>query len=312
MSAESDHRAVTDWRALGQRLSNWQRWGPDDQLGTRNLITPDRVANAARLVRTGKVFDLGIPFDEHGPQAGELRSNPRRLMSVIGGVSGPGAQRFNDDWVIMPLQAASQWDALSHVYYDDLMYNGVPSSAVDAGGAHRLGIETQAKGVVGRGVLLDVAAFEEVDWLPGGYVITPEQLDAVAAQQGVEVGPGDIVLIRTGWRRRFLHDRDAAAFLAEEPGIGLECLAWLKEKDVAALASDNWAVEAVPFQLTEEVFPVHMVMIRDMGLLVGEMWDLEELADDCRSDGVYEFQLCAPVLKFTGAVGTPLNPLALK
>lgn len=312
MSSTAAYETNKNWRELGQRLSNWGRWGENDELGTRNLITADRVVESATLVRRGKVFDLGIPLDERGPQSGELRSNPRRLMSVIGGISGPGAQRFNDDWIIMPLQAGTQWDALSHVYYDDAMYNGVASSYVDTAGAHKLGIETQAKGVVGRGVLLDVASYRDLDWLPGGYVITPEELDAVAEKQGVEVRAGDIVLVRTGWRRKFLTDRDGAGFLAEEPGIGLECLTWLKSNDVAAVASDNWAVEAVPFQLSDEVFPVHMVMIRDLGLLVGEMFDLEELAEDCKSDGVYEFQLCAPVLKFTGAVGSPLNPLALK
>ncbi len=310
--SSTDRGATHQWRELGQRVSNWGRWGDEDQLGTRNLITADRVRAAATLVRTGKIFDLGIPLDETGPQTGALRSNPVRHMSVLAGVSGEGVQRYNDDWVFMPLQAGTQWDALSHVYYDDVMYNGIPSTAVDSAGAHRLGIETQAKGIVGRGVLLDVAGHEGVDWLSPGYVIMPEQLDAVAQRQGVEVGPGDIVLIRTGWRRKFLRDADGAGFLAEEPGIGLECARWLSQHDVAAVASDNWAVEAVPFQLTDEVFPVHMIMIRDMGLLVGEMFDLEELAADCREDGVYEFQLCAPVLKFTRAVGSPVNPLALK
>ncbi len=305
---------VAAWRKLGKQLSNWGRWGEDDQLGTSNLRTPERIKAAAELIRTGKVFDLGIPLDEHGPQFGEGgRTNPVRHMSVLGGASSEhGAQRYNDDYVFMPLQAATQWDALSHVYYDDVLYNGFPSDSVDSSGAHRLGIETQAKGIVGRAVLLDVAAHVGVDWLPAGYVIMPEQLDEIAAAEGVEVRPGDIVLIRTGWRRKFVEESDGRTFLSEEPGIGLECCEWLREHDVAAVASDNWALEAVPFQTDDEVFPVHMVLIRDIGIMIGEMFDLEEIAADCREDGVYEFFLCAPVLKFTRAVGSPINPLALK
>lgn len=313
MVDSKDGERLPDWRELGRRLSNWGRWGPEDQLGTRNLITPQCVQAAAGLIRRGAIFDLGIPLDETGPQTGEGRGNPVRLMSVLHGKSGGyGAGRYNDDYTFMPLQAGTQWDALSHMYYDDLMYNGFPSSAVDSKGAHRLGIETQAKGIVGRGVLLDLAEYSGVNWIEPSQVIMPEDLDAVAAHQDVEVRSGDIVLIRTGWRRKFLREGDGRAFLAEEPGIGLECCAWLKEHDVAAVASDNWAVEAIPFQTSDEVFPVHMVTIRDMGLLLGEMFDLEELSQDCARDGIYEFLLSAPVLKFTRGVGSPINPLAIK
>lgn len=313
MARGGDNSYLTGWRELAQQVSNWGRWGPEDQLGTRNLITPACVQKAAALVRRGEIFDLGIPLDESGPQVGGGRINPVRLMSVLGGKgSGRGVQRYNDDYVFMPLQAGTQWDALSHVSYDDMMYNGVPASAVDFHGAHRLGIETQAKGVVGRGVLLDVAAHAGVDWLDPEHVIMPDELDRVAAAQRVELRSGDIVLIRTGWRRKFVREGDGRAFLAEEPGIGLECCGWLHKHEVAAVASDNWAVEAIPAQISEEAFPVHMIAIRDMGLLLGEMFDLEELSADCERDGVYEFLLSAPVLKFTGGVGSPINPLAIK
>jgi kynurenine formamidase len=134
----------------------------------------------------------------------------------------------------------------------------------------------------------------------------------VLAAQGTRLSPGDIVLVRTGWRRKYLTDGDKSGFLDTEPGIGLSCCQWLKDHDVAAIASDNWAVEAIPGEVADEVFPVHMVAIRDMGMVIGEMFDLESLASDCASDGVFEFMLCAPVLKFTGGTGTPLNPLAIK
>ncbi len=223
-----------------------------------------------------------------------------------------GLMHCNDDYVFMPLQAGTQWDGLSHVFYEDRLYNDVPSSTVTFAGAQRLGIETQAKGVVGRGVLLDVAHHLNVKWMAAGQVITGAQLDEVATAQGVSVLPGDILLVRTGWRRKFLNDGDGRAFLSEEPGLGLDACQWLSERNIAAVASDNWAVEAKPFDSAEQAYPVHMVLIRDMGMLLGEMWDFEELAVDCRQDGTWEFLLTAPVLKFTGAVGSPINPLAIK
>lgn len=302
-----------DWRALGRRLSNWGRWGDDDERGAQNLVTAAEVAAAASLVRRGAVFDLGIPFDENGPQFGGGRTNPVRVMSRLRHPAGPyGAQHYNDDYVFMPLQAATQWDGLAHVYYDEVMYNNVPSSEVDSDGAHRLGIEKQSKGVVGRGILLDVAGYHDVDWLAPGHVIDASELDAVAARYNVEVRRGDIVLIRTGWRRKFVEEGDGRAFLSEEPGVGIDTCQWFANRDVSAVASDNWALEVIPGELADEVFPVHMILIRDMGITIGEMFDLEELAADCTADGVYEFLLCAPVLKFTRGVGSPINPLALK
>lgn len=310
-----DHQQ-RDWRALGSDVSNWGRWGARDEIGTLNLIGAETVRQAATLVRRGAVFDLGIPLDDNGPQygsGGNGRSNPARAMSVLGGSDpGGGAMRYNDDVVSMPLQAATQWDALSHVFYDDRLYNDIPADVVTGEGASRLGIQNQAKGVVGRGVLVDVAAHQGVDWLAGGEVISPDLLDEVLERQGVRVTTGDIVLIRTGWRRKFVQERDGRAFLATEPGIGLDCCRWLKDRDVAAIASDNWAVEAIPGELVGEPFAVHMILIRDMGLMLGEMFDLEELAADCARDQVYEFLFCSPVLKFTNAVGTPANPLAIK
>ncbi|MET0628599.1 MAG: cyclase family protein, partial [Acidimicrobiia bacterium] len=119
-------------RALGTRLSNWGRWGPDDERGATNLITPDRVVAAAALVRTGKVFDLGIPFDESGPQTGTgIRQNPLHLMSATGtNQDFAGGFRYTDDIVVMALQCATQWDALAHVFYDDQLYNGYPATEV--------------------------------------------------------------------------------------------------------------------------------------------------------------------------------------
>jgi kynurenine formamidase len=300
-------------RELGARLSNWGRWGPEDERGTTNLIVPEMIAAAARLVREGAVFALGIPLDGDGPQPGGFRVNPIRLMSENGQEQElPGGLTWADDYVFMPLQAGSQYDALAHVHYDGKLYNGHPGRGVTSKGAQRCGIDTQAKGIAGRGVLLDIARLRGLDWLPGGEVITPADLEAAEREQGVTVGRGDILLIRTGWWRKFLHDRDANAFMETEPGLGLACAQWLRERDVAVVGADNQAIEVVPGEHKDSMFELHMVLIRDMGLTLAEILDLEELAEACAADGSYEFFYVGTPLKFTRAVGSPINPLAIK
>lgn len=304
---------MQDFREIGARLSNWGRWGDADERGTVNLITAQRLVEAAGLVRRGAIFDLGIPFDGAGPQPGGGRINPVRLMSETGDDQAfPGAFHYADDYVFMPLQAASQWDGLAHVFYDDHLYNGFPASDVGVHGAKHCSIDKMAKGIVGRGVLLDIARHRGVEWMQAGEVITPDELDAAAASQGVEVRSGDILLFRTGWRTKFVAEKNATEFMAGEPGLGLACCAWLHDHEVAAVASDNWAIEVIPGEVDTEALPVHMVLIRDMGMTLGEILDLDELAADCAADGVWEFLLTAPPIKFTNAVGSPINPLAIK
>jgi len=179
---------MEDFRSIGRRLSNWGRWGKFDERGTTNFITPERVVAAGRLIRTGKIFDLGIPFGSDGPQSGVGgRINPILLVSETGADQEqfPGAFHYADDYIFMPLQAASQWDALAHVHYDGLLYNGFPASSVSPHGARHCGIDKQAKGIAGRGVLLDIARFKGRNWLDKGEVITPDDLDACAAAHGV-------------------------------------------------------------------------------------------------------------------------------
>jgi hypothetical protein len=307
---------MDDFRTIGKRLSNWGRWDTDghrDERGTTNLLTPERVVAAAALVRSGKVFDLGIPFGPGGPQPGGRRINPILLLSETGDDQRlPGAFHYADDYVFMPLQSASQWDGLAHVFYDDRLYNGFPASDITPHGARHLSIEHQAKGIAGRGVLADVARHRGVEWLAAGEVIGPGELDAVLAAQRTEIRPGDILAVRTGWRKKFLTDGDATSFMAAEPGLGLACCEWLWRHDVAAVCSDNWAIEALPGEIEGEILPVHMVLIRDMGMTLGEILDFEELAADCAQDGRYDFFLTGPPIKFRRAVGSPINPLAIK
>ncbi|MGW0173698.1 cyclase family protein [Rhodococcus sp. NPDC003322] len=327
--------SLNDFRRVAGDVRNWGRWGAADELGTLNFITSEKVAEAASLVKLGKVFPLGVDFGSSGPQgAFKFRQNPVHVMTVDGGdaqtlveympkwtensvgreLSGffeDNPFRFNDDMIIMPLQAATQWDALSHVYYEDKLYNGFPASSVTSLGAYHCGIDkVDGKGITTRGVLLDLVRHRGAEtFLEIGRPISPEELDDVARAQGVTIGSGDIVLIRTGWWGRFLENGDGT-----EPGAGLDwrCASWLHDLEVAAVAADNLMVEDPVSGVEGTFLPMHMLCLRDMGLMLGEYWDLTALAADCAADGVYEFQLIAPPLRVVGAVGSPVNPIAIK
>jgi kynurenine formamidase len=211
----------------------------------------------------------------------------------------------------MFLQAGTQWDALAHFNYGGMIYNGIPSTVVDNEGAHRCGIDKVHEKFVGRGVLLDVARANDLACLPSGYRISPDDLDRAERNCGAAVGEGDIVLIRTGLMATWKESGDWGAFRRPQPGLDFKCATWLHDKAVAAVAADNTAVEATR-QLEGVVAPFHMLALRDMGLHLGEYWYLEELAADCAGDGVSEFLLVAPALPFEGAVGSPVNPIAIK
>lgn len=306
-----------DFREIGARLSNRGRWGAEDRIGTLNHLTPARVAAAAAAVREGRIIDLGLAVGATGIQTGMGgRSNPVHLMSMTPPDFRGRHDRMvvADDFIFMALQSVTQWDGLGHVGYDDLLYNGVPASSVSTiAGSSELSIEQiAAKGVAGRGVLLDIAALRGVDRLRAGEAIGPAMLEEAERRQDVSVGPGDILLVRTGWLRTFTVDGDARGYWNGEPGLSLECADWLHRREVAAVASDNWAVEALPPDDPNISLPLHCVLIRDMGMTLGELFVLDRLAEDCAADGVWSFFLCAPPLKVLGGVGSPITPIAIK
>ncbi len=302
-------------RALAKKVSNWGRWGADDERGTVNFITPEVVRRAAATVKRGQVFSLGLSFGIDGPQIGQAgRVNPLHLMSAVGAGIGadPEGFRYNDDVVVMPLQCATQWDSLAHVYYGGRLYNGFPASTTTSAGAGRNSIDKQAAGIVSRGVLLDVARVNGVDRLAPGRAITPADLEAAERAQGARVASGDVLLVRTGHITVFTKDKNREGYMRQMPGLGMASVEWLHAHEVAAVATDTSAVEVIPFEDQTTPLPVHLLCIRDMGLTLGEMFNLEELAADCARDGVWEFLFTAPPLKVTGGVGSPLNPLAVK
>jgi kynurenine formamidase len=310
--------------AEAKALSNWGRWGPDDEIGSWNLVTPEKVVEAAACVRRGQVFSLSLPFGSSGPSQDPIpgRGNAIHLMQMTGtdvaaGVQDrafPGSGKFADDWVVMNLSTSTQWDGFCHVFHEGFAYNGVPSTAVSSWGARRNSVTRLKDRVATRGVLLDIPRLHGVDWCEPGIAIAPEDLDAAARAQGVEVLPGDAVLVRTGqlaqvasvgsWR--------GYAGTGTAPGLGVRCGRWLAEREVAAVATDTWGLEVFPYETPDTIAPLHQIILTHCGITIGEMFDLEALAADCAEDGVYEFFLVAPVLPLDGAVNTPVNPQAIK
>jgi len=305
-----------------EELKNWGKWGPDDQLGVLNYITPADIANAAKLVKKGKVFRLGLELDEKGPQRGLFggRWNPMHQMLATGTDAVQGIQeplvgmRYADDAINLPTQAATQWDALAHVFLGDQMWNGYPATLVDTRGAHKNGIEKFANKMVGRGVLLDVAKHRGVKRLPDGSAITSAELDAVAKAEGVEVRRGDFVIFNTGQMADCLDRGDWGGYAGgDAPGLAFETVDWIHSKQIAGICSDTWGIEVRPNETTDGTNqPWHWVTIPAIGIVHGEIWYLRELVADCAADGVYEFFLCAPPLVISRGTGSPINPQAIK
>ncbi|WP_244915860.1 cyclase family protein [Kocuria rosea] len=313
--------------AMAERCRNWGRWGEDDVLGTLNFIDDAKRVRAASLVRTGRTFSLAQAFDTNGPQTGwRRRTNPVHTMTDTGLEAEFGDQGFPhgfggaDDVIAMPLQCSTQWDGLGHIFDRGRAWNGRRAGAVvTSDGDQVTGIETAAAQVVSRGVLLDVgrALQEQLSLerpeLPDGFAITPEHLQATIAAQGVTsaVGRGDILLIRTGQYARTRRDGWGHYAGGPAPGLSFSTAPWLHEKEVAAVATDTWGFEVRPNEFDDAFQPLHQIVIPNMGLFIGEMWALDDLAVHCAAEGRYEFLLSAPPLPITGAVGSPLNPVAL-
>jgi kynurenine formamidase len=296
MPRNLDAQIVREW---GRRYSNWGRWGPEEQLGTLNFITRERVLAACALPRTGRVISCALPFHGHGPtDLGDL----------------PGTEPTGDfdtaaDAVIMPWQCRTRWYPLAHVFYDGRAYNGREATLVTDEGA----LDRLKHGVVGRGVLLDVPHYMRIRWLENGRLILPEDLDACAEALGVTVESGDIVLVRTGMMTRCLEQESWEGFCGgPAPGLSVQCARWLFEREIAALATDTWGVEVLPGETSDCAHPLHMISSRDTGLLLGGIFSLDDLARACAEDGNYEFLFAAPPLPVTGTMESPVNPLAIK
>jgi kynurenine formamidase len=306
------------------KYRNWGRWGVDDALGTLNYIDDDKRAAAARLVTAGRTFSLAVEFNRDGPRSGHRgRGNPIHTMLESGLDAASGGQDLphgfgdSDDVIFMPLRAGTHWDGLGHVFDSGLAWNGRRcETAVTGAGDQVTGVERQAAAFVSRGVLLDVGRVVADGELPDGFAITEDDLLETIASQGPTsaVDRGDIVLVRTGQLASCRRARNWRGYSSgSAPGLSFGTLGWLHASQIAAIATDTLAVEVRPPEFDQPcVTPLHQIAIPNMGLFLGEMFDLDSLAADCASDGVYEFMLVAPGLPVTGGVGAPVNPVAIK
>jgi kynurenine formamidase len=297
--------------------SVWGLFGAGDEIGALNLLTPERVERAARAVRRGAVFSLDFPINTF-----PTPSRPAAEHTVI-----EMAADWRDDSLDgFFLQQTTQIDGLRHVRHTEHgFYGGVDPDRVRAGDpTNGVGVWAD-RGIVGRGVLVDVAHHRAAQGSPldhaAGEPITPELLDETLAAQGTELAPGDMVLLRTDYPR---HLREHGSLEGAHPHAGLaqshEMLAWLWDHRVPLVAADNFAVECIP---RVEGSPLaagdalgggllHPHLIALLGMVVGELWKLDDLADDCAADGVYECMLVVKPLNLVGGVGSPANATAIK
>lgn len=304
--------------------NNWGKWGKDDERGAANYLGAQQVLAAAQLIKTGELYSLAIPIDNTGPVF-PSRIPPQHFMVQTGtdyAAGEPaffGNSKFADDYIYMPLQGSTQWDGLSHAWYGDTLYNGVSEKAIKsapaAGGATKLGIENVKTGFVGRGVLIDIVAYKGGS-LPVGYAITREDIEGALKKQKATVKQGDIVLVRTGVVPGYYELETPIEKMqyiqAPQAGIDVDVVAWIDEHKITGIAADNIALEVLPNPVPEKTFAVHGGLLKDLGVYIGEIWWLEDIARACAEDGKYEFFLAAQPLHIPGAVGSPLNPIAIK
>jgi kynurenine formamidase len=294
----------------------WDYWGRGDQLGAIGLLTPERVLTASRLVRKGEVVNLNLPLNQPNPAFGSRRVYQHQMYIRRGG--------RDDSLDGFFLQCSTQLDGLRHIRYRQYGYfGGIEEEEVDQG---RLGMENFAEhGIVGRGVLIDVARFMEWRGTPidqeSKLEVDGALLEQVADWQGVEFRAGDLVMLRTGWLAWYLKQdekkRTVMSTSFEDgnlrmPGLDAhrETAAWLWDHQVALVAADNFALEALPVDAA--VGFQHRRLIPLLGIPIGEFWFLERLAEACAADGVYDSMVIVAPLNLPGGVGSPANAYAIR
>jgi kynurenine formamidase len=287
------------------QLSNWGRWGKDDQLGALNLITPAKRKEAAALVKEGVTVSLAR--DTNGMVEAD-NPDPFEHKMTATGADAAGQWGVDTLSVLFHGYQHTHMDALCHIFYQGKMYNGFSQQEVTAKGAQKLAITNLKQGILTRGVLMDMAALKGVPYLDGNVALYPADLDAWEKRAGIKVGPGDAVFINTGrWARRAAK----GAWDAEKGTAGLHasCAKWLKDRDVALLGSDA-ASDVLPSGIAGVTHPVHLLMLNAMGVHIFDNCDLGPLAAAAAQRKRWTFLLTAAPLPITGGTGSPLNPLA--
>ncbi|MET9698852.1 cyclase family protein [Streptomyces sp. NPDC006529] len=302
-----------EFHDIAKRVNNWGRWGADDEIGALNLITGEVVRAAAAEIRTGRRIPLALPLREDGVQAGLIpgRINPLHTMVQINQeLFGPGTVACSDDAVTMGLQAATHWDALTHVSHSGKIYNGRPADTITAHSRALFSGIDKAAPILSRGVLLDVARAKGLDRLPGGHAVTPEDLAEAEEFGRVTVRAGDIVLVRTGQVQVYLAG-DKHGYGYPSPGLSVRTPEWFHARDVAAVANDTLTFEIFPPEIENLWLPVHALDLVEMGMHQGQNWNLEKLSTACGEERKYSFLLSAMPEPFVGGTGTPVAPVAV-
>jgi kynurenine formamidase len=295
-------------------VKRWGRWGPDDERGALNLLTPERVVHAAGLVRSGRTVSCAHDLET---EPSVENATPAQHMMLMAGdspeASGVPGYAQSTDYLGTACHGmgVSHIDALCHVFVEGLMYNGFAATEVKSVGAMRNSIAAAAGGIVGRGVLLDVPRLRGVRWIEPPDTIGPGELDAAAAAEHLEVGAGDILLIATGRDARRAARGPWSPFDPGLAGLHHECIPWLHARDVAVLGSDGISDRLPPHDEAGWPFPLHQCCIAGMGVHLLDNLDLLELSAACAEAGRWEFLFSVQPLRAARATGCPVNPVAL-
>jgi kynurenine formamidase len=304
-----------DFEAMFERVKTWGRWGPDDERGTMNYLTPTHVAAAARLVRSGRTASMAIPINK---TAGPDNPNPAvHLMSRLHDLPlGDSGLSFG----MCHLGIASHGDchthvdALNHVGYRGALWGGRPVSTLTSLGSDWGSITAYATGIVGRGVLIDAARHRGVEWLEPGEAVTRAEIEAIEKAEGVRLGEGDILVFRTGHHARRLKlgpwSNDYPPQGEGKAGLHVDTIPWMHERRIAAFLPDGDG-ETVPSGVEGIPYPIHVLQIVAMGMCVSDSLQLEELRAACDAEGRIEFMVVGLPLRLPGATGTPWNPIAI-
>ncbi|HKA04840.1 MAG TPA: cyclase family protein [Acidimicrobiales bacterium] len=302
---------------------NWGKWGPDDEVGSLNYLTPEVILEGAKSIRQGKVFTLQVKMaNPAGDPVWPGRTGAVRTMVIDEGQyiagKGPhfaGGAHYADDYLTCFLQGSTQYDALGHVWYDGQIWNGYDAKTTIGGLEKASVLAIAERGVVGRGILLDMARHRGKEVLDVGETFTHQDLLACAAAQGVEIRKRDIVLIRTGWIAKFYKvSREEFYGNFVEPGLthSPELVQWFQDMEIPNLVTDTIANEVTVDPVSGVVLPLHNALMRNLGVTLTEIAWLDDLAADCAADGQWDFLYAAAPLKVVNATGAPVNPIAIK
>lgn len=310
-------------REFAATVSNWGRWGEEDQLGCGNFLTAEAALRGARSIQSGEAISLAVNLDSKGIQVGQPAGRVNASLSFSSlherDAKAPGIWLGCDDLFTMSTCAATHIDCLSHISYDGLLYGGKPKDLITAEGATWCGAET-LKPISTRGILVDLLRQEDADILESGYSIDAADMDRAYELAGLEPQPGDIVCVRTGEIRDYFAGNRYKYAVGEDGsswqkiGLSLSATKWFHEHDIAGAFLDNYHYEVMPPSTGnwDDLLVVHMIQLRDMGFLQGQNWNFEGLAEACHRDGRMDFHLVAVPEPLVGATSAPVAPVALR